>query len=156
MVGILLQQYITYSPTGSYQKETTGPDWLEIPLVGGPSYNPRRGNAWVSPRHQKELERVIYQLFRSTFFTYMDDRGRYLDLMQEGTIKDCILQFCIDFGLSPDNVQYDTLKKAWYRHRKQKQQLLQAKKKAEKSGQKLSLFRPLIFNQSQYEPLYSL
>ncbi|HBZ67579.1 MAG TPA: hypothetical protein DEO70_12145 [Bacteroidales bacterium] len=156
VVGILLQQFITYTPSGSCQREATGPDCMVIPLVSGPAYNPRRGNVWISPRHQKELERVIYQLFRSTFFTYMDDRSRYIDMMQEGTIKDCILQFCIDFGLSPDNVQYDTLKKAWYRHRKHKEHILQSKKKAEKNGLNLSLFRPLIFIQTQYEPLYSI
>jgi len=155
VVGIIVQQYISYSKTGTYQHHQEGPDILTIPLTKGPAYDPRHGNAWISPRHQKELERVIYQLFKTTFYTYMDDRSRYIDLTKDGTIKDCLLQFCLDFGLSPDSVQYDTLKKSWYRYRKQKEQVELRQKKAEKGAPKVSLFCPLTYKTTAYEPLYT-
>lgn len=155
IVGIMVQKFITYSPNGSYTPDTNGPTALVISLVAGPGYNPRRGNAYISPKNQKELERLIYHLFKDTFHSYMADRTRYIDQTSEGTIKDCILQFCVDYNLSPESVQYDSLKRDWLRHRRRQEEIEDTKKNFEKRGLNLSLFSPQLFRSPQYEPLYT-
>lgn len=155
-VGLFIQKCISYTPQNTMLKPMPqGTDRFEIALMQNHGYEVRRGNAWMTPENQADLARIIYQMFRHDFNNYLDDRCRLLPNSSEASIKNLIIQFMIDFGLSPQSIEYDTLKKSWWRHRKRKEEIAQAKKKMKNFDDNMSLFCPLIFTNHAYEPLYT-
>lgn len=150
--GLLLQKFVTYRPA-SAPIDKPSIDTFELPLISGEGYEARNGNAWVSPKNQEDLERILLAHFKTMYYAYMDDRVRVVRQNQEGTIKDCILGFCVDYGITPNTMNYETLKKAYYRHELLKSQT--AQKKTKKDNMELSRPCPLIFKHTNYEPIYA-
>lgn len=150
--GLLLQKFVTYRPANAPVKYPSGPGYLEITLINSADYQVRNGNAWISPKNQTDLERLLNEHFKTVFYQYMDDRVRWVRQQKEGTIKDCIIQFCTDYGLNFNHIDFGTLKKAYYRHELKKSARLE---KARKSGNDMSSNRPFIFNHREYEPLHT-
>lgn len=130
IIGALLNPFIEYIPKDVVIKPQTGEEYITFPIRWGSSSkkNNQRG-VYVSEQNQKDFERILSLHFKDIFFSYIDDKIRY-----NKEIKKCILQFCMDYKISFNNITYDMLKKSYYRQ-----------KKSEKSVGKFSLSCPLIF-----------
>ena len=74
-----------------------------------------RGNLWVSPDNQQLFERFLEWHFKQLFFHYMNYR-----VNEYKSFKKAILQFCIDHEFTFSNINYEMLKKDYYRKRKRK------------------------------------
>jgi hypothetical protein len=145
IVGALLTPYIEYTPKDYKFQNMGGPDYMtfELPALIGDK-NTRGGNIYVSEANQKNFERILDLMFKDHFFYYMDDKVRYTESItgKSGAIKRCIEQFCMDMHITYNHINYEMLKKAYYRRRESEQE---NEKKANKRGIKLSLSCPLIF-----------
>ena len=150
--GLLLQQFVTYRPANA-RPDGSGPAYMTIELVASSDFQIRNGTGWISPDKQTDLERIALSHFKTVFYAYMDDRVRQVRSSNDGTIKDCILNFCLDYAITPNTMNYETMKKAYYRHELLHSMFLQ--KKTEKVSNTLSRGCPLIFRLNNYEPLYT-
>jgi hypothetical protein len=76
-----------------------------------------RGDVWISPANQEMLEKYLEWHFKQLFFNYMNDKVRYC-----GSFKKAILQFCADYEFAMNHINYEMLKKDYYRKRKKKKE----------------------------------
>ena len=98
-----------------------------------------RGNIYISDEKQHDFECLLDDYFRSLFFQYMDDKMRYSEIMNgKAEYKKCMFDFCADYNITLKNINYETLKKAYYRHRN-------SKEKVKIFSSVLSLTCPLLF-----------
>lgn len=74
-----------------------------------------KNNFWISPKNQKLIEDILSDHFKNMFYDYMDDRVRYYR-----SFKRVIIQFCVDKGFTFSYINYEMLKKDYYRRRKAK------------------------------------
>jgi len=109
-----------------------------------PSYNDlnvRNGTVFMTEDNQAHFERILEAHFKDVFFSYIDDKIRYLRKQHtaKGSIKKSILQFCSDYSISFTSITYDMLKKAYYRRSKIESKSIKL------FSSKLSLNCPLLF-----------
>ena len=109
-----------------------------------PNYNDlnvRNGTVFMSEDNQAHFERILDAHFKDLFFSFVDDKIRYLrkETTAKGAIKKSILQFCSDYSISFNSITYDMLKKAYYRRSKM------TLKPRKLFSSNLSLTCPLLF-----------
>ena len=82
-----------------------------------PQYNDLniKANLWISPRNQRIIEDILMDHFKNMFYDYMDDRVRFYR-----NFKRVIIQFCVDKGFTFAYINYEMMKKDYYRRRKSK------------------------------------
>ena len=85
-------------------------------------------NFWISPKNQRMIEDILMDHFKNMFYDYMDDRVRHYK-----SFKRVIIQFCIDKNFTFAFINYEMLKKDYYRRRKSK---------PNKDKKRLSVFVP--------------
>lgn len=135
-IGTLLKPFLQVRPSDIAPEFHAGPEYITFQLPTYSDLEVRRGTVYVSEKNQAAFERILNAYFWDFFYTYMDDKVRYLGKEREsgyGVIKRCILQFCSDFDISFNDLNYDMMKKAYYRRR------LLAEKKIQNSAKILSL-----------------
>lgn len=135
-VGTILKPFLQIRPGDVAPVFPSGPEYITFQLPTYSDLEVRRGTVYVSDKNQAAFERILNAYFWDFFFTYMDDKVRYLGKEREsayGVIKRCILQFCSDFNISFNDLNYDMMKKAYYRRR------VSAEKKQQKPAKSLSL-----------------
>ena len=141
IVGALLTPFLEYTPKDYVYHKKSGPEYMtfELPTLMGDK-NTRSGNLYISEDNMKNFERVLDMVFKDHFYSYVDDKIRYIETTsgKSGTIKTCIEQFCMDLNISYNHINYEMLKKSYYRKR-------ESEKKTNKHIIKLSLTCPLIF-----------
>ena len=125
LIGKLLKPLLEIRPKGVVVEFNKGPEYIALGLPYNDDLN-IRGNLWVSPRNQAIFEEFLEWHFKRLFFHYMNDKVRFYK-----SFKKCILQFCSDHNITFSNLNYEMLKKDYYRKRN--------RKKSEKS---CSLFVP--------------
>ncbi len=114
ILGIILIPLLEKLPENLPPYMPKGPDFITFPLQFTREIN-IRGNVWISPENQVMLEKYLEWHFKQLFFNYMNDKVRYF-----GSFKKAILQFCADYELAMNHINYEMLKKDYYRKRKRK------------------------------------
>lgn len=123
IVGNFIRPFLEYSPKDYKPVFSTGPEYITFELPFYDHLNTRRGTLYVSEQNQLHFQRILECHFKDLFYQYMDDKIRY-DLIvddkkvRRGQLKNVILQFCSDYGITFDNLTYDLLQKSYYRRRK--------------------------------------
>jgi hypothetical protein len=97
-----------------------------------------RGNVYMSEENQRSFESMLDDFFKNLFYQYMDDKIRYND-----EIKKCIIDFCDFYNITYSVINYEMLKKSYYRHRDKTGGKIS--KKGRKKSNSLSLNCPLFF-----------
>jgi len=103
-------------------------------------FDTRYGTVTISNKNMKYFEACLETYFKDLFFSYMDDKVRYMsDPGKRGAIKKCIIQFCADMNITFSYINYEMLKKSYYRRRQE------IGKKRHLFTRLLSFSCPLIF-----------
>ncbi len=141
LIGVALRPFLEIRPRAIAPDFTSGKNFITFQLPKYDDLNVRNGTIYISKANQENFERILDAHFKDMFFSYLDDKVRYMrnDNTSKGAIKKCILQFCADFHISYNRMTYEMLKKAYYRR-----SIGQAEKRSFFSS-KLSLTCPLIF-----------
>ena len=129
IIGILLHPFLEKRPVDIPPFIPEGPDYITFLLPGDKKKN-IRGNLWVSPENQQIFERFVEWHFKQIFFHYMNYRVK-----QYHSFKKAIIQFCIDHEFTYTHINYEMLKKDYYRKRQRK-----------KTGKSLPLSVPEFFH----------
>lgn len=114
IIGILLQPFLEKRPTGVPPFIPDGPEYITFLLPYEKKKN-IRGNLWVSPENQQLFERFVEWHFKQLFFHYMNYRVK-----EYKSFKTAIHQFCADHDFTYSHINYELLKKDYYRKRKRK------------------------------------
>jgi len=114
IIGILLFPFLEKRPADVPPFIPEGPDYITFYLPGD-NKKDIRGNLWISPENQQLLERFVEWHFKQLFFHYMNYRVK-----EYRSFKKAIMQFCIDHDFSYSHINYEMLKKDYYRKRKRK------------------------------------
>lgn len=97
----------------------------------------KRGNLYICDYNQCELENFLDDEFKSLMYIYLDS---YLEFSDKPEIKTGIYKFLQEYRITSDRINYEMLKKSYYRYRKEKMQ-----KKPQKLSKQLSSICPAIF-----------
>lgn len=115
-------------------------NWITFRLPLYHDLEVRRHSVTISEENMAYFANSLEAHFKDFFFSYMDDKVRYTsNTGKRGAIKKCIIQFCADMHISYNYLNYEMLKKSYYRRRNEIQ------KKPSFFASKLSLRCPLIF-----------
>jgi len=106
-----------------------GNDYMEIELSTWDDIETRRGTVYISPENNEHFERILDKHFKDMFFSYVDDKIRYTR-----QVKRVIMQFCSDYNFTFNDINYEMLKKSYYRKC--------VEKKTKKVANKVSLTCP--------------
>ena len=113
-IGAILSPLLEYTPKDHIPKPVKGEDYVTLPLPREAfGIETRRGTVYMSEENQRIFERTMRIYFKSIFFQFVDDKIRY-----NRQIKECILMFCAHYQISFNKINYEMLKKSYYRHRK--------------------------------------
>jgi len=114
IIGILLQPFLEKRPAGVPPFMPESPEYITFFLPYEKKKN-IRGNLWVSPENQQLFERFVEWHFKQLFFHYMNYRVK-----EYRSFKLAIVQFCQDHDFTYSHINYELLKKDYYRKRKRK------------------------------------
>lgn len=114
IIGKLLKPLLEKRPKDAPVVFHSGPEYITLGLPFNDDLN-IRGNLWISPRNQAIFEEYLEWHFKQLFFHYMNDKVRYTR-----SFKKAILQFCTDHNFTFSSMNYELLKKDYYRKRKRK------------------------------------
>jgi len=114
MIGRLIRAFIELRPPNIPPLVNSDINHITFIL---PQYNDLniKANLWVSPKNQQIIEDILMDHFKNMFYDYMDDRVRFYN-----HFKRVIIQFCVDKGFTFSYINYEMLKKDYYRRRKSK------------------------------------
>ena len=138
--GALLGPLLEYTPENFIPQKYNEDESIDLEIPRDLTKYARRsdyGNVYVSDYNQQIFQRGVSELFKEVLFNYMDDKIRYEGVQRSSNMKDCIYQFCIDYKITFNAIQYENLKKMYYRHRKKRSNVKIV-------GRSLSLMSPLI------------
>ena len=116
ILGVILMPLLEKRPAGIPPIMPKGEDFITFTLPFTRDIN-IRGDVWISPVNQEMLEKYLEWYFKQLFFNYMNDKVRYC-----GSFKKAILQFCADYEFAMNHINYEMLKKDYYRKRKRKKE----------------------------------
>jgi len=114
ILGVILMPLLERRPAGIPPLMPKGAEFITFTLPFTRDIN-IRGDVWISPVNQEMLEKYLEWYFKQLFFNYMNDKVRYC-----GSFKKAILQFCADYEFAMNHINYEMLKKDYYRKRKRK------------------------------------
>ena len=114
ILGVILMPLLERRPAGIPPFMPKGAEFITFTLPFTRDIN-IRGDVWISPVNQEMLEKYLEWYFKQLFFNYMNDKVRYC-----GSFKKAILQFCADYEFAMNHINYEMLKKDYYRKRKRK------------------------------------
>jgi hypothetical protein len=114
--GKLIKPWLTTPPVGYNPVTPAGLDVFEFQLPGyADEYT--ASNFYISPKAQKHIAVMLNEMFMNLMFIHLDT---ILPRMEKEQIKQAIYDYCYSYSISMEHIQYDTLKKAYYRHRQKK------------------------------------
>lgn len=121
-IGVSLRLSLAPIPKGKIPEYPKNKNYMTIPLPYYKDLNIRHRTFYVPDFNQPLLEKAIDRHFKDLFFNWMDDKLRYdtyVDgkVIERGQIKLRILEFCDFYDISFDHLNYDLLKKKYYRYR---------------------------------------
>lgn len=142
IIGAIIRPFLELVPKNKTPERTLGTNSFTFEIPHQDWIDNRAGTVWISPYNQKNVERILKAHFKDALFSYVDDKRRYriMDnngkVLRRSCIKDILLQFCSDNNITFNKVNYETLKKIYYRKTVENSALF---------SKKLSLSCPLIF-----------
>lgn len=142
LVGVTLRPFLEVRPKDVKPEfHCDDPDWITIRLPKYDDLNVRNSTVYVSEENQKYFQAIMETHFKDFFYSYMDDKVRYGKgaNLKKGIKKRIIMQFCADFNLPFNNINYEMLQKSYYRRSKE------LKKNHPFLSSKLSAMCPLFF-----------
>jgi hypothetical protein len=141
-LGTIIRPFLSLRPSDEPPCFECGPEFITIQLPTYQDLEVRRGTVHMSEKNQEAFGRILNAHFWEMFFNYMDDKVRYMNSenTRKGTIKRVILQFCSDHNISYNSLNYEMMKKAYYRRR-----VYPVKKSKSIFAKNLSLSCPLFF-----------
>ena len=71
-------------------------------------------NFFISQKGEKYIATMLNEMFVKQMCIHLDKSVN----LNNDKIKDVIYQFCYSYNISFDNINYESLKKTYYRHRK--------------------------------------
>lgn len=127
-LGAIIIPFLERMPRGAMPTIGCGEDKIEIDVKYlDIKFNLNvRGNVYISARNQENIGRILEAYFNDLLFQYVDDKRRY-DLLidgrrfNKGQLKKIILQFCFDNSIPFNAMNYETLKKKYYRKEKKRE-----------------------------------
>jgi hypothetical protein len=116
--GKLIKPWLSIPPEGYDPITPAGPDVFEFEL---PNYNDKNTahNFYIAPKAQKYIATMLNEMFLTQMFIHLD---KILSRMEREQIKDAIYDYCYSYNITMEHIQYDALKKAYYRYRQKKTQ----------------------------------
>ena len=114
LIGILLHRFLEPRPEDIPAEFPKGQEYMTFTLPFFHDINVR-GDLWVSPNNQEMFEHFVEWHFKQLFFHYMNDKVRLYR-----SFKKAILQFCADYQFTMNYINYEMLKKDYYRKRSRK------------------------------------
>ena len=114
LIGILIHKFLEYMPPDVQPDFPKGPEYMTFLVPFFEDINVR-GNLWISPLNQQIFEQFVEWHFKQLFFHYMNDKVRLYH-----SFKKAILQFCADYQFTMNYINYEMLKKDYYRKRSRK------------------------------------
>jgi hypothetical protein len=114
--GKLIKPWLATPPDGYNPITPDGVDIFEFTL---PAYNDKNtaSNFYIAPKAQKYIATILNEMFLNLMFIHLNN---ILPRMEREQIKEAIFDYCYSYNISMEHIQYDTLKKAYYRHRKKR------------------------------------
>jgi hypothetical protein len=70
-------------------------------------------NFYISPRGEKYIATMLNEIFLKQMFIHLDKT-----LKNSGQIKEAIFDYCYSYSISFESINYESLKKSYYRYRK--------------------------------------
>lgn len=123
IIGAFLKPFLEYRPKSLPPVFFDSPEYITFDLPFYDKLNTRNGSVYVSDENQVAFQQILESHFKDLFYQYMYDKIRYDILVngkrvRRGQIKNVILQFCSDYDIPFNNMNYDLLQKSFYRNRK--------------------------------------
>jgi hypothetical protein len=114
--GKLIKPWLATPPPGFCPITPGDGDIFEFEL---PAYSDKNTacNFYIAPKAQKYIATMLNEMFLNQMFIHLD---KILLRMEREQIKNAIYDYCYSYNISMEYIQYDTLKKAYYRYRKKK------------------------------------
>ena len=113
-IGSTIKPFLVASPPGLIRiNANTNDSYFTFEL---PNYTDKKVNIYnyIQPENQRYIEKIFEMLFRESMFHFVLQN---LEL-NKGDIKDWIICWCRMNNVTFAKVNYDTLKKAFWRYRK--------------------------------------
>jgi hypothetical protein len=112
--GKLIKPWLSIPPEGYHPIAPRGAGVFEFEL---PAYEDKNTayNFYIAPKAQKYIATILNEMFLNLMFIHLD---KILPRMEREQIKDAIYDYCYSYNITMEHIQYDTLKKAYYRYRK--------------------------------------
>jgi len=147
LVCSFIRPFLAYTPK-DYIPVMDASEYFEFELPAFEEINVRNNTVYIPEGNIIPLKRIMKKHFNNIFFTYMDDKIRYIEKItdqrgRKAKIKNTILQFTLDFNLSYNSDLYDLLKKAYYREKIEREKL---KEISGTNNHKMSLYCPSTSN----------
>ena len=114
IIGKLIRPFIQLRPTSVQPSFPKGKEYLILELPHSYNVNLRNNTYYISDENQKLIEILLDSHFKKIFYNYMKDKVRF----QQRNFKVCIMQFCYDYDFCFENMNYEMLKKFFYRERR--------------------------------------
>jgi hypothetical protein len=114
--GKLIKPWLTTPPEGYNPIAPEDPNVFQFQL---PAYGDKNTayNFYIPPKAQKYIAAILNEMFLYQMFLHLD---AILPRMEREQIKNAIYDYCYSYNISMEHIQFDTLKKAYYRYRKKK------------------------------------
>ncbi|MDR2127353.1 MAG: hypothetical protein LBP63_11070 [Prevotellaceae bacterium] len=112
--GKLIKPWLQLPPKNYDAKIPTAKNIFEFEL---PNYNDKNTlyNFYISPKGERYIAVMLNEIFLQQMFLHLD---RFVK--NNSLIKDTILDYCYSYNISFKNINYESLKKSYYRYRKNK------------------------------------
>ena len=114
--GKLIKPWLTTPPGGYNPTTPVGADIFEFQL---PAYNDKNTtyNFYIAPKAQKYIATILNEMFLNLMFIHLNN---ILPRMEREQIKEAIYDYCYAYNITLEHINYDSLKKSYYRYRKKK------------------------------------
>ncbi len=115
IIGAIIEPLVEYIPKGTNPSTKSEDDFTFTIPYNFNKLDARQHTIYISEHNQRIFERILNLYFKEVFFSYMDDKVRY-----HNEIQKCILLFCSDYNITFNKINFESLKKAYYRYRQKK------------------------------------
>ncbi|MDR0754179.1 MAG: hypothetical protein LBF04_02200 [Prevotellaceae bacterium] len=112
--GKLIKPWLAIPPKDYNPKIPVDKNIFEFEL---PNYEDKNTlyNFYISQKGEKYIATILNEMFLKQMFIHLDKT-----LKNTHKIKDAIFDYCYSYNISFDNINYESLKKSYYRYRKNK------------------------------------
>jgi hypothetical protein len=117
--GKLIKPWLSIPPKNYDTKIPTDKNIFEFEL---PNYEDKNTqyNFYILPKGEQYISIIINEMFIKHMCVYLDKIMKN----SNGEIKSAIYDYCYSYNISFENINYETLKKSYYRFRKKNKKVV--------------------------------